>query len=257
MLGFLHEATEVDGPQVFTEPVLAAFHSLIPRTGACNVWVGLDPNADPERRTVYDFDHVEAEWCVDVRYAWTEEDDEICRMLVARDEVVPPYDRNMRKPLRFTDVLSPRELHSNELWQIGKHKYGEEQVWLWLPGPERGVLRRISFCSDKLGQIEDREVRILELLTPHLVRLYRRAYVRRGRVGATGLTPREHEIMWFVGDGKTNEEIARILWVSPHTVRKHLENVFEKLEVTNRTAAAARVFGSPGRRPTANGHSGR
>ena len=60
----------------------------------------------------------------------------------------------------------------------------------------------------------------------------------------TGLTPREYEIMSHVGSGKTNKEIARILWLSPNTVRTHLENVFEKLGVSNRTAAAARVFGA-------------
>ena len=50
--------------------------------------------------------------------------------------------------------------------------------------------------------------------------------------------------MSHVGSGKTNKEIARLLWVSPNTVRKHLENVFEKLGVSNRTAAASRVFGA-------------
>ena len=57
--------------------------------------------------------------------------------------------------------------------------------------------------------------------------------------------------MSLVGEGMTNGQIAQTLWVSPHTVRKHLENAFEKLGVSNRTAAAARVFGAP--RVRANG----
>ena len=93
----------------------------------------------------------------------------------------------------------------------------------------------------------DRDVRILELLTPHLVQLHRRAGRRRSAPSNTdGLTPREHEVMSLVGAGKTNQEIAGILWLSPNTVRKHLENVFEKVGATNRTAAVARVFGTPG-----------
>ena len=89
---------------------------------------------------------------------------------------------------------------------------------------------------------QDRQVRILELLTPHLAQLFRRAAARRSApVAATGLTPRELEIVRLVAGGMTNREIARELWVSPNTVSKHLENAFEKLGVSNRTAAAARV----------------
>jgi DNA-binding CsgD family transcriptional regulator len=40
------------------------------------------------------------------------------------------------------------------------------------------------------------------------------------------LTPREQEVLSWVSRGKTNAEIARQIWVSPGTVRKHLENVY-------------------------------
>jgi DNA-binding CsgD family transcriptional regulator len=53
------------------------------------------------------------------------------------------------------------------------------------------------------------------------------------------LTTREREILNLVAEGRTNAEIAERLWVSPATVRKHLENVFAKLGVHTRTAAAA------------------
>jgi DNA-binding CsgD family transcriptional regulator len=59
-------------------------------------------------------------------------------------------------------------------------------------------------------------------------------------VSAT-LTPREREVVSLVADGRTNAEIARQLWISPGTVRRHLENVFAKLEVHTRTAAVARL----------------
>jgi DNA-binding CsgD family transcriptional regulator len=55
------------------------------------------------------------------------------------------------------------------------------------------------------------------------------------------LTPREREILDLVAEGRTNAEIAETLWVSPGTVRRHLENVFAKLGVHTRTAAAAFV----------------
>jgi DNA-binding CsgD family transcriptional regulator len=53
------------------------------------------------------------------------------------------------------------------------------------------------------------------------------------------LTPREREILDLVAKGRTNAEIAEALWLSPGTVRRHLENVFAKLGVHTRTAAAA------------------
>jgi DNA-binding CsgD family transcriptional regulator len=56
------------------------------------------------------------------------------------------------------------------------------------------------------------------------------------------LTEREAEILNWVARGKTNQEIASLLFVSPHTVRKHLENAYDKLEVHTRTAAVARAF---------------
>jgi DNA-binding CsgD family transcriptional regulator len=58
-----------------------------------------------------------------------------------------------------------------------------------------------------------------------------------------GLTPREREVLGWVARGKTNSEIAKLLWIAPATVRKHLENVFSKLGVGTRTAAVARFMG--------------
>lgn len=53
------------------------------------------------------------------------------------------------------------------------------------------------------------------------------------------LTPRESEVLTWISRGKTNQEIAMILDFSPRTVNKHLEQIFRKLGVENRTTAAA------------------
>ena len=57
------------------------------------------------------------------------------------------------------------------------------------------------------------------------------------------LTAREREVLAWVARGKTNPQIAELLWVSPGTVRKHLENVYAKLGVSTRTAAVTRFLG--------------
>jgi len=57
-----------------------------------------------------------------------------------------------------------------------------------------------------------------------------------------GLTRRETEVLGLVASGKANQEIADLLYISPLTVRKHLEHIYEKLGVESRTGAVARVL---------------
>lgn len=57
--------------------------------------------------------------------------------------------------------------------------------------------------------------------------------------GNLGLSPRELEIMDWVGKGKTNPEIGMILNISPFTVKNHLQRIFKKLDVINRAQAVA------------------
>jgi len=53
----------------------------------------------------------------------------------------------------------------------------------------------------------------------------------------------EQEVLSWVARGKANKEIATAMYISDSTVRKHLEHIFEKLDVTSRTAAVARLTG--------------
>jgi DNA-binding response OmpR family regulator len=55
------------------------------------------------------------------------------------------------------------------------------------------------------------------------------------------LTTRESEVLLWISRGKSNREIGEILSISPRTVNKHLEQIFVKLGVENRAAAAARA----------------
>ena len=52
------------------------------------------------------------------------------------------------------------------------------------------------------------------------------------------ITKRESDVFLWLAHGKTNREIAQILDMKPRTVNKHLENIFKKLDVDNRTSAA-------------------
>jgi DNA-binding NarL/FixJ family response regulator len=55
------------------------------------------------------------------------------------------------------------------------------------------------------------------------------------------LSERESEVLSLVADGKTNPEIAHMLFLSPKTVRNHVSNIFTKLHVADRAHAIAQA----------------
>ncbi|RYD35338.1 MAG: DNA-binding response regulator, partial [Verrucomicrobiaceae bacterium] len=61
------------------------------------------------------------------------------------------------------------------------------------------------------------------------------------RLQTLGLSYREAEVLLWVGEGKSNDEIGTILNISSRTVAKHLELIFRKIKVETRVAAALRV----------------
>ena len=62
------------------------------------------------------------------------------------------------------------------------------------------------------------------------------------RTSSHGLTARELEVLRLVAAGRSNREIAAQLVISEHTVARHLQNIFGKLDVSSRTAAASFAF---------------
>ena len=58
------------------------------------------------------------------------------------------------------------------------------------------------------------------------------------------LTGREAKLLSLIADGLTNAQIAERLFLSPHTVKVHVRNIFAKLEVGSRTQAVAKARGA-------------
>jgi len=83
-----------------------------------------------------------------------------------------------------------------------------------------------------LPEDENRSLLVLELQT---------MTESSGTLRKTGLTRREIEVLRQLEQGKTNDEIAVVLGISPFTVRTHLEHIFAKLDVHTRTAAVCRM----------------
>ena len=55
---------------------------------------------------------------------------------------------------------------------------------------------------------------------------------------ATPLSARELEVLCILAEGTSNNEISRMLNISPHTVKSHIIHIFNKLGVNDRTQAA-------------------
>jgi DNA-binding CsgD family transcriptional regulator len=61
-------------------------------------------------------------------------------------------------------------------------------------------------------------------------------------VASYGLTAREEEVVRFVARGRTTREISAEIFVSEHTVQRHIQNAFEKVGVRNRGELVKRLF---------------
>ena len=59
---------------------------------------------------------------------------------------------------------------------------------------------------------------------------------------ARPLSNQERRVLALVADGKTNKEIAAEMGLSPKTVKNYLSTVFEKLQVSSRSEAVARII---------------
>lgn len=63
-------------------------------------------------------------------------------------------------------------------------------------------------------------------------------HMSRGAAPATTLTPRELEVLRLVAHGKSNRDIAQELFISENTVKNHIRNILEKLQMKSRMEAA-------------------
>jgi DNA-binding CsgD family transcriptional regulator len=105
-------------------------------------------------------------------------------------------------------------------------------------GPKRHV--RLYLSRGPGLDFSERDRAVLTLLRPHLYQAFLDAERRRNPVPR--LTPRQWELLRLVAAGHTNAQIARRLGISERTVRTHLENIYERLHVSSRTAAVTRAF---------------
>jgi len=98
----------------------------------------------------------------------------------------------------------------------------------------------LIFCRAPGPDFSERDRALLTLLRPHLHEAYLDAERRRHPIPR--LTPRQKDLLRLLAAGHTNTQMARQLGISEGTVRTHLENIYERLHVSSRTAAVTCAF---------------
>lgn len=115
----------------------------------------------------------------------------------------------------------------------------QQQLFNWLAhNPESGHQLNLQdgctgLCVEMLNLIDNRE---FLLRVKQVQNAGDSTELLRQQFAVTG---RESDVLLWIANGKTNREIGQILEMSPRTVNKHLEQIFKKLGVENRTSAAA------------------
>ena len=140
---------------------------------------------------------------------------------------------------KVSDYLSERQMADSIVGEwfrvLGVHHE------VAIPLPVRGAEdRRMLFFRMSGPDFTERERLLLTMLQPHFIEIHR-AHERR-RTGVPELTTRQLQLLRLVADGHSNPQIAHRLVVAEGTVRKHLENIYERLGVTSRTAAVTTAF---------------
>jgi DNA-binding CsgD family transcriptional regulator len=241
MLQFVLLAAATEGPRPFPEPVAAALRRVVPcDTVAYREW-GRNRALVDESYAVDDLADRLPIWR---RYPFFRRDDPHPSEPATQEGDPPPVSPRgrMARPLVLTDAVTDRRFWQTGLYFELMRPFAVRDVMkLFLPLAGGGSV--FVFDTGRRGFREPDRAMLLRL-APALAQFQVNARLRAAEVDADDglrlLTPRELTVLARAAAGSTNAEIASVLFIGESTVRKHLEHVYDKLEVPNRAAAAAR-----------------
>jgi DNA-binding CsgD family transcriptional regulator len=230
-LGFVETAWALAGERPFTLETIAALQELIP----CD-FIGYSELDRTHRRLDYYVGNDEDE----------DDDDDLFWRIVGElplchhQQAYADYSAT-----RLSDVVSQRRFVHTRAYAEWFRPFGIVAELEAGIADSRSQTRNFVLHRTH-GDFSVRDRAVLDLIRFHLARIHEMTALRRA-AGASEpdeldrLTAREAEILELVAAGLTNAAIAERLWISPGTVKKHLDNVYGKLGVANRAAAAVRV----------------
>jgi DNA-binding CsgD family transcriptional regulator len=141
-------------------------------------------------------------------------------------------------PVRMSEIISERDLRRIDYYNDflrPAHIRDRLRVWLWRSAETAACITLVR--SD--ARFSDRDQAVLAVLQPQLAVFRERSIGTDDRPDEAELTIREAQVVAFVATGRSNSEIARLLFLSPATVAKHLEHAYRKLRVATRSEVAA------------------
>jgi DNA-binding CsgD family transcriptional regulator len=246
LLDFLLEAVAEEGAAAFPRNVLAGMRRVVRcETVAYREWT-------PEELLEFSLaaDEPEATLRVWGAYPQVRQDDPFGGGPGPTLDWSPLPDRDwLGRVLAISDSISDREFRRRGLYaEICKPLSVRAVMKVFLPtGGATGA--GLVFDTTR-SRFTESDRLTLQRLVPHLVQLRRNAYARKtylalidvtaaARVRIQRLSPRERVVLARAAAGETNSVIAEALFASPGTIRKHLEHIYDKLEVRNRAEATA------------------
>ena len=148
---------------------------------------------------------------------------------------------------RVSDFVTHRQLRRSRVYAQWFRPQGiEHQLTVGLDAPLSHT-KVFLFSRGPGRDYTRRDCDVLNVLRQYLAGRYELWWSHGARAepvaAADALTAREREVLELVAEGITNVEVAQRLWISPGTVRRHLENSYAKLGVHTRTAAVAAARG--------------
>jgi len=239
ILGFLADVDDLDIDEPYPAEVLTSLRTLI----SCDA-------------AGYQEADLQARRFIEQNPAETDEDDALYWAVGP----CPIMDYRSRTgdltAVRMSDIIGRGRYHELPIYREYFQPVGLDHILdLGLSAARQRYRSLVLLRSHDVGDFSERDRAVLEMLRPHLrarealADLHRRADDTDEAMtpaDATdeqlaSLTAREREILHLVGQGETNARIAAELWITPGTVKKHLEHVYEKVGVAGRAAAATFV----------------